>query len=578
MTIAAQQPTFDDLGLTLSQATFVVFDLETTGGSAQKNQITEIGAVKVCGGEVVGEFQTLVNPRVRIPPSITLLTGITDSMVANAPTIEQVLPSFSEFIRGSILVAHNAPFDMGFLKQALVTNDYPPPRTQVVDTVRLARALVTRDEVPNHKLATLARYFKVPVQPTHRALDDARATVTVLHSLFERAGGLGVTHVADLPQLIAPVSRARREKAHLAKGLPHSPGVYIFKDSKGQALYVGKSNNIYKRVKSYFTGAETRKRIDEMVRIATEITPIPCATDLEAQIRELRLITQLQPPYNRVSRRSNQAPWVKITREPFPRLSVVRKVTDESLQDSVHIGPFTSSKQAYLAVEALHETFAIRQCGGRLPKIPRSGASACVLLEMGKCFAPCIGQQSVEQYALIVDELKHSLATDPTPIVTKLTERMHRFAQQERYEEARDVRNRLGAVLNGIQRTQRLAPIAACAQILAARRHSSGGWEIILSRYGKLAGSARTPKGVDPRPAAQALLETGSIFEPRPAPVPAGTPHEAEMILKWLVTPGTRLIHVEGEWCSPTHGADQYGALTATLQPATGHDEHYERD
>ncbi|HLS03905.1 MAG TPA: DEDD exonuclease domain-containing protein [Actinomycetales bacterium] len=577
MTTATKQQTFDDLGLTLAQATFVVFDLETTGGSATKSHITEIGAVKIRGGEVLGEFQTLVNPRVPIPPSITLLTGITDSMVVSAPGIEAVLPAFTEFIRGAILVAHNAPFDMGFLRAALVSHDYPPVRAQVIDTVRLARTLVTRDEVPNHKLATLARYFRVPTPPNHRALDDAKATVTVLNALFERAGSLGVTHVADLPQLIAPVPAARRRKVHLARGLPHSPGVYVFKDAQGRALYVGKSNNIYRRVKTYFTGAETRKRINEMVQIAHEVTPIACATELEAEIRELRLITELQPPYNRRSRRAEQAPWIKITHEPFPRLSVVRKIPANNPPAALHIGPFSSSKQAYLAVEALHETFAIRQCGGRLPRTPRADASACVLLEMGKCHAPCIGAQSVDEYQQIVDDLKNAVTTDPGAIVARLQRRMAQFAAAQRYEEARDVRNRLGAVLNGIQRSQSLAPLAACPEILAARRSKQGGWQIVLVRYGKLAGSARTMRGEDPRPAAAALQETGSVFDPRPVPAPAGTPQEAEMILKWIEQPGTRLIHVEGSWHSPIRGANRYRDLTTALQPANRHDERYER-
>lgn len=577
MTTVPVQETFDDLGLSLREATFVIFDLETTGGSAKKNRITEIGAVKVRGGEVIGEFQTLVNPQMPIPPSITLLTGITETMVADAPTIDAVLPSFSEFIRGAILVAHNAPFDMGFLRHALLTHDYPPPRAQVVDTVRLARALVTRDEVPNHKLATLARYFRVPVTPTHRALDDARATVAVFDALLERAGSLGVTHVADLPQVIAPVPAARRAKMHLARGLPQSPGVYIFKDAQGRILYVGKSKNIYRRVKSYFTGAETRKRINEMVQIAHDVVAIPCATELEAEVRELRLITSEQPPYNRRSRRAEQAPWVKITNEPFPRLSVVRKVSEREGNNEFYFGPFTSSMDAHLAVEALHESFPIRQCGGRLPRSARPNASACILFEMGKCHAPCIGAQSIGEYGEVVAEVRAALEGDPSPIVERLEERMHSLAAQQRYEEATDVRNRLYAVLNGIQRSQRIAPLAAAAEVLAAQRHSAGGWELILVRFGKLAGSTRTQRGVDPRPAAAALQETGAVFEPRRAPAPAGTVHEAEMILNWLETPGTRLISIDGSWHSPISGAHRYGGLTAALRPQTGHDEHYAR-
>lgn len=193
----AVQGTLDELGTPLSQITFVVFDLETTGVSAGEHAITEIGAVKVRGGEVLGEFATLVDPGSPIPPFISVLTGITDSMVVAAPRIESVLPSFLEFAAGSTLVAHNAGFDLGFVRAACAAHGYPPPAHQVVDTVDLARKLLTRDEAPNCKLSTLARIFS-GTEPCHRALADARATVDVLHALLERAGSFGVRTLEEL--------------------------------------------------------------------------------------------------------------------------------------------------------------------------------------------------------------------------------------------------------------------------------------------------------------------------------------------------------------------------------------------
>ena len=190
------QPTFDDLGTPLSEVTFVVVDLETTGGSP--SQITEIGAVKIRGGEVVGEFHTLVNPGEPIPAFIAVLTGITDATVAHSPRIDSVLPSFLEFARGAVLVAHNAPFDMGFLRAACEQHGIDVARPAVVDTARLARRTLDRDEAPNCKLATLARLFRATTTPTHRALDDARATVDVLHGLFERLGCHGVTTLEEI--------------------------------------------------------------------------------------------------------------------------------------------------------------------------------------------------------------------------------------------------------------------------------------------------------------------------------------------------------------------------------------------
>ena len=169
------QGTSDELGTPLRDITFVVVDLETTGGSPASCAITEIGAVKVRGGEVLGEFQTLVNPASAIPPFIAVLTGITDSMVAGAPALSCALPAFLEFSRDAVLVAHNAPFDLGFLRAGCERLGLAWPAPDSVDTARLARRVLTRDEAPNCKLATLAQLFRATEPPCHRALADARA-------------------------------------------------------------------------------------------------------------------------------------------------------------------------------------------------------------------------------------------------------------------------------------------------------------------------------------------------------------------------------------------------------------------
>src|SRR5437868_11180851 len=142
-----RQGTFDELGTPLAEVTFVVVDLETTGGSPNDSAITEIGAVKVCGGEVLGEFQTLVDPGTEIPPYISVLTGITTAMVMAAPRIGAVLPAFLEFARGAVLVAHNAPFDLGFLRAACAENGIGWPAAASADSAALAPRLRTRDDV-----------------------------------------------------------------------------------------------------------------------------------------------------------------------------------------------------------------------------------------------------------------------------------------------------------------------------------------------------------------------------------------------------------------------------------------------
>ena len=186
----------------LSQTTFVVLDLETSGASPKSGSaITEIGAVKVCGGQVLGTFETFVNPGTPLPPFITELTGITDEMLIDAPRIESVLPSLFEFLgsdKSTVFVAHNAPFDLSFLKASAALHGYAWPNFRVIDTVKAARFVLTKDDVANYQLGTLAVYFRTEIAPNHRALDDALATVDVLHGIIERMGTFGITTINQM--------------------------------------------------------------------------------------------------------------------------------------------------------------------------------------------------------------------------------------------------------------------------------------------------------------------------------------------------------------------------------------------
>jgi DNA polymerase III epsilon subunit family exonuclease len=197
----------------LSETTFAVLDLETSGGSPNSGAgITEIGVVKVRGGTVLGTFQSFIDPGHSLPPFITQLTGITDEMLFSAPFIDEVLPTLFEFLGSkneTILVAHNSPFDMSFLKAAALAHELAWPNYLTVDTARLARAVLDRDEVSNCKLGTLATFFNAQTSPNHRALDDALATVDVLHGIIERLAGHQVWTFEEMRNF---PSRKRRVK------------------------------------------------------------------------------------------------------------------------------------------------------------------------------------------------------------------------------------------------------------------------------------------------------------------------------------------------------------------------------
>jgi DNA polymerase-3 subunit epsilon len=544
------QGTLDELGTPLAEVTFVVVDLETTGGSPTGAHITEVGAVKIRGGEVIGEFQTLVNPAEPIPAFISVLTGITDQMVADSPRIDSVLPAFLEFARHSVLVAHNAPFDISFLKAAATLTGHSWPSFRVVDTAHLARQLISKDEAPNRKLSTLARLFGAATTPDHRALHDARATVDVLHGLLSRVGSLGVVTLEELSTFSARISSAQRRKRHLAQGLPSAPGVYLFKDTAGRVLYVGTSQNIQQRVRTYFTASEQRTRMAEMVAIAASVTPVVCETTLEAQVRELRLIAEHKPRYNRRSLNPERAPWVKLTIEAFPRLSIVREVKADGAR---YFGPFNSRLGAESAIAAVHEVLPLRQCTKRLST---SGRHAdCALAEMGRCGAPCTGGQSVEDYALVVERVAQMIAGDSREVVAALRRRMSSLSGQERFEDAGAVRDRLGHLVRAAARAQRIAPLANSAEIVAARPTAHGGWEIICVRFGRLAGTTMTPRGGDPRLFIEALAVSAEIVGPSPGPAASASAEETEKILRWLDSPDVRMVTIDGEWTCPVHGA-----------------------
>lgn len=547
------QGTLDELGTPLHDVTFVVVDLETTGGNAADCAITEIGAVKVRGGRALGEFQTLVDPGRPIPAFIQILTGITTAMVAGAPRLSAALPAFLDFAGDCVLVAHNAPFDVSFLRAGAAQLGVAWPGYPVIDTAHLARQLVTRDEAANRKLGTLAALFGAAQTPDHRALHDARATVDVLHALIGRVGNLGVTTLEELRTYSSRVSAAQRRKRHLGEQLPSAPGVYLFKDARGQVLYVGTSQDIRRRVRTYFTASEHRSRMGEMIGLAESVTAVVCATGLEAQVRELRLIAEHEPRYNRRSRRSARRPWVKLTGEAFPRLSIVAQVRDDG---ATYLGPFPGRAAAQNAVDALHEAFPLRRCKDRLgPSSNSSQRTACVLFELGKCGAPCEGRQSRAAYADITAAAVAAMTADSRRITTDLAARMATLAATARYEDAAVVRDRLLALVQGAARAQRVAPLARAPEIIAARREPVGGWEVVCVRFGRLAGSTRTPRGADPMPHIDALRASAEVVAAPVAPAPATTSEETELILRWLERDDVRLVHLDGSWSSPAYGA-----------------------
>lgn len=431
-------------GVALAEVQFVVVDLETTGGSPTDSRITEVGAVKLRGGERVGVFETLVNPGVAIPRSITHLTGIDDAMVAGAPPIEWVLPSFAEFTRGCVFVAHNARFDFTFLNAALSRLDYDPIPPPPVCTARLARRIVWPD-VPNVRLQTLAQYFRTAVRPNHRALPDAEACAEVLHGLLELGGRLGIQTLGELHAAVRARGRPHYGKIALADRLPSGGGVYLFRGGDGRVLYVGKSRHLRTRVKSYFYG-DARKQVDDLLAQATSVEGVPCASELESLVLEARLIREHEPRFNRRGKSWRRYAYLRIDpEEAYPRIKVVR----EAKGSGAFLGPFGSSQTARLAKDALEDAFPIRRCTTAMRRGTRF--APCALADIGRCAAPCDGRIEPERYGELVRSLISSLST-PGGLLAALERRMLGLAADERFEEAALARDRLRAVADALAR------------------------------------------------------------------------------------------------------------------------------
>jgi len=537
----------------LRDATFVIVDLETTGSRANaaadgyRDAITEIGAVKVRGGKVIGEFATLVDPQRDIPPQIIELTGITTAMVRNAPTIEAVLPMFLEFACGSILVAHNAGFDTGFLRAAAQQCDIAWPKPPVLCTVKLARRVLTREEAPSVRLSALAKLVGSATTPTHRALDDARACVDVLHALIERVGNLGVTTFGDLQSYLPNVTNAQRSKRVLAHGLPRKPGVYLFRGPSAEVLYVGTATDLRRRVGHYFTGADPRNRIREMVGLAESVEHIECAHPLEAGVRELRLLAAHAPPYNRRSRFPHRWWWVVLTDEAFPRLSVVRAPRHDRA-----LGPFRSRADAVDVAGLIARFTGVRTCATRIGRSGMHGPS-CPEREVAPC--PAGRSMAAEQYAAAPRRAAELIDGADNTALGAAVDRIRLLAEQSSFESAARLRDLTADTVEMLWRGQRLRSLAGVGELVAAAPDGAGGWHLTVLRHGQLAAAGCARRGVPPMPVVDALRSGAQVVLPQPAPLGGALVEETALVARWLARPGIRIVCATEGFASPLHSA-----------------------
>jgi DNA polymerase III epsilon subunit family exonuclease len=454
----------------LEEAEFVVFDLETTGLSAERSRICELGAVRVRALEPAGSFQSLVNPGVPLPQPIANLTGLREQELRHAPSVSTVLRRFLAFAGDELLVAHNARFDQRFLERQLLFMHGRRLSEPPLCTAALARRLL-EGRLRRVSLASLAYFFDVPTRPCHRALPDAEATAHVLVHLIGLAQELGARHLSDLRALAVPRKRRVYDKRSLARGVPTRPGVYLFRDRHGQVLYVGRARDLRARLRSYFRSERQRPSVEAALLALDRIEWRVLGSELEAALEEVRLIRELAPPANSRGRRREHGVYLKRRGDEF----VVTKT-------STPLGPIPSRRRAALAARAL--------------------ASATT------------------------EELDALLQNGPLP---RLRARLSHLAESLRYEEAARLRDRIEALEQVVDRLRRLERLRLLETCLIAPALEPG-WRKAFFVCGGGVCSVRT---LPPGAGARLELEAGFALcrTAREQASEALTPEQAEDLL-----------------------------------------------
>ena len=394
----------------IEDAELVVFDLETTGLSATRCRICEIGAVRVRGLAVDETFETLVNPGATLPSYIADLTGIRDAELRNAPRAELAVRRFLRFAGDSPLVAHNARFDLAFLEREVGRLTGKRVAAPVVDTVWLARRLLHKRS-GRFSLAHLAHFFGTSTDPCHRALPDALATAEILIALLGLAQERGARTLAEVIELAAPRARQLHTKRALVAGAPTTPGVYLFRDRNDTVLYVGKARDLRARLRSYFAGDRQRPAVEAALGALERVEWVELGSELEAALEELRLIRQLRPPANARAARPDRYVYLARRKERWTVVS-----------EPGPFGPLKSRNRARLAARALD------------------------------------GYEG----------------DDPAAAVPALRAKLRRLARDLRFEDAARVRDRLAALEESVERIEELGRLRSLNICVLAPAREAG--------------------------------------------------------------------------------------------------------
>lgn len=376
----------------LLERPLAVLDLETTGASPLHHRITEVALIEVDGGRVVREWSSLVHPGRRIPPAIRALTGITDEMVAAAPSFDAIAPELSARLAGRMLVAHNARFDYGFLRSEFRRAGVRYA-ARVLCTLRLARRLYSAQ--PCHSLDALLARHGLGCEARHRALGDARALWALLCA-WEREFGRERLCAAAAELARAPALPAALDPADLDE-LPEAPGAHWLHGAGGSVLYVGCSKNLRARVMAHFSGEWRSGHARRIGRGVARVSWIETGGTLGAALEEARLIKELAPLHNRRLRRSSELwswRWEPGNGTEAPEL--VNAAGRPPGRVCGLYGLFGSRAAARAALRALAAEH------GLCPLVLglEQGRAPCFEHQIGRCRGACAGREPLPAHGL----------------------------------------------------------------------------------------------------------------------------------------------------------------------------------
>jgi DNA polymerase III subunit epsilon len=361
-------------------------DLETTGGTAAEHRITEVGIVLLEDGAVVEEWSSLVNPCQRIPPMIQSFTGITNEMVADAPTFADLRSEIRMRLEGRLFVAHNVRFDYGFIRSEFrrAGEKFSAP---VLCTVRLSRALFASHN--RHNLDVLIDRWGLECGQRHRALGDA-AVLPGLLAAFE--GALGADRVQEAVESTRFESRLPPHlPADLADDLPEGPGVYLFRGEGGALLYVGKSRNLRSRVLDHFAASHRSSKDAKLAQQVRDVEWIETGGELGALLVESRLVKDLAPAANRRLRKPKGVHCIRLRdSEGALRPHVEPFDLDDLDSGAESYGPFRTERDARRALEG-----KAREAGLCFKLMGlETGPGSCFALQLGRCRGACVGKEA----------------------------------------------------------------------------------------------------------------------------------------------------------------------------------------